>query len=329
MDANQKQFITTVANCFLRDTELDAIVMKSKTLVNSSIAFNVEETEIRGGEFNKLLHVYNYGRTGEITLEDARYEPALIAINCGTNIVNQASNVYVFEEEVRLDANGNGDVKKTPLTGTKAYVQTSDGLITTKSFSGNSFSMGETYKNKTVWVTYRYNDTVDMITIHGDSFPKTYELVMEVKVFDGNGLKEKIQWIFPRFKPSGNFEMPLSAANPTTTSMTGKVLDDNGIYGYKKAIPVNSNIVYNAITADVSDITLTTGESYALTVYALRGNGIYAPVIVDASKLTFTSSEPTVATVDTAGKIEYVGAGNAVITITYGTLTDKVDVVCS
>ena len=48
MSVNQDQFITTVANCFLRDTTLDAIVMKSKTLVNSNIAFNVQETEIRG-----------------------------------------------------------------------------------------------------------------------------------------------------------------------------------------------------------------------------------------------------------------------------------------
>ena len=64
MGVNQDQFITTVAKCFLRDPVSDAIVMKSKTLVNSNIAFNVEETEIRGGEFHKLLFTYNYGRTG-------------------------------------------------------------------------------------------------------------------------------------------------------------------------------------------------------------------------------------------------------------------------
>ena len=57
MGVNQDQFITTVAKCFLRDPVSDAIVMKSKTLVNSNIAFNVEETEIRVESFtNFYLH---------------------------------------------------------------------------------------------------------------------------------------------------------------------------------------------------------------------------------------------------------------------------------
>ena len=246
MGVNQDQFITTVAKCFLRDPVSDAIVMKSKTLVNSNIAFNVEETEIRGGEFHKLLFTYNYGRTGEITLEDARYEPAIFAIQMGQTIQNKLSNVYVFEEDVTLDGSGSGSVNlQTPIAGTKAYVQLPDKSIVTNSFTGSDFSLGASYANQKVKVTYQYNETVDMITVDGDSFPKSYELVMEVKVFDKEGEKERIQWIFPAFKPSGNFEMPLASDSPSTSGMTGKILDDDGIYGYKKIIPVSSVVNYS------------------------------------------------------------------------------------
>ena len=330
MSANQDQFITTVANCFLRDKELDVIVMKSKTLVNSNIAFNVQETEIRGGEFHKLLYVYNFGRTGEITLTDARYEPSLIAINCGQTIQNQLSDVYVFEEAVTLDGSGVGSVvAQTPLAGAKAYVQTADKSIVTKSFSGSSFTMGAPYANQKVYVTYQYNETVDMVTIDGTNFPKSYELVMEVKVWDKEGLKEKVQWIFPAFKPSGNFEMPLASDTPATSTMTGKVIDDNDIYGYKKVIPVSSSVTYTAIAADAGEVNLDSGEDYTITVYGLRG-GLYAPVTIDNADCTFTSSDTAVASVSAAGLIEYVGDGTAYITIEHDAsgLTDVVEVTC-
>lgn len=318
MGANQDQYITTVAKAFLRDTVTDTIVMKSKTLVNSNVAFNVEETEIRGGEFNKLLYVYNYGRTGEITLEDARYEPAIIAINVGQTIQNQTSNVYVYEEEVTLDAGGNGSVaEQTPLSGAKAYVQTSDGAITTKDFTGSDFAMGGTFANQTVKVTYQYNETVDMITIDGTSFPKSYELVLEVKVFDADGLKEKVQWIFPKFKPSGNFEMPLSSDSPTTTSMNGKILaTSDDIYGYKKVIPVSSAVTYTALAATPADVTLAATETSQITVYGIRG-GIYAPVTLKATDCTYASSAAGNATVDANGLITAVATGSATITITH------------
>ena len=330
MGANQNQYITTVANCFLRDVDSDIIVMKSKTLINSNVAFNVEETEIRGGEFHRLLYTYNYGRTGEVTLEDARYEPALIALNCGQSIKTEASNVYVFEEEVTLDGGGSGTIsEKTPVAGTNAYVQTSNGTMVTKSFSGSTFSMGSTFAGQKVYVTYQYSDTLEVITIDGDSFPKTYELVMEVKVWDKDGLKEKVQWIFPAFKPSGNFEMPLASDSPTTTSMTGKVLDNDGIYGYKKVIPVSGSVTYTAIAADTGEVELGNGDSYILTVYALRG-GVYAPTTLNNTDCNFTSGSDSIATVDENGKIEYAGNGTTYITITHGEtdLTDTVKVIC-
>lgn len=50
---------------------------------------------------------------------------------------------------------------------------------------------------------------------------------------------------------------------------------------------------------------------------------------IDASYVTFTSSDPTVVTVDATGKIKIVGKGNAVITAQYGDQKIQCDVHCT
>jgi uncharacterized protein YjdB len=57
---------------------------------------------------------------------------------------------------------------------------------------------------------------------------------------------------------------------------------------------------------------------------------LYAPVTLDNADCTFESSDPGVASVDSAGKIAYVTDGSAYITIehTDSGLVDTVEVVC-
>ena len=136
--------------------------------------------------------------------------------------------------------------------------------------------------------------------------------------------------IFPTLShASGNLKCRLASNSPSTSGMTGKILDDDGIYGYKKIIPVSSVVNYSGIAADAGQIELDSGEEYTLTVYGLRG-GLYAPVALDSADCTFESSAPEVASVDTAGKIAYVTDGSAYITIehTDSGLVDTVAVVC-
>lgn len=330
--AISNDFVVTVADCFLRDTENDIIVQKSKTLLNSNVEFNVDETEIRGGKLHKLLYTYNHSKTGEATLEDATWKIEALAINSGTEFQEQLTDVYVFEELVQLDSNGKGQVvKQAPVNGSSAYVQVSNKSVVTKTFSGSEFDMGAAYANKQVYVTYKYNDTIDVLTIEGDKFPKAYELVMDFEVYNGRtgAIKEKILITFPAFKPSGNFEIAFSSDTPSTTTLTGKFLDDDGVYGYVKVIPIAGETQsYFGIAADVGDLELDAGEDYVLTTYALRG-GVFAPVKLDASELTFESSDTSVATVSNTGLIEYVGSGTSIITVEYEDFKDVVQVTCN
>ena len=70
---------------------------------------------------------------------------------------------------------------------------------------------------------------------------------------------------------------------------------------------------------ETNDVTFTKyGEEYQL----YKGE-------IDAAYVTFTSSDPTVVTVDATGKIKIVGKGNAVITAQYGDQKIQCDVHCS
>lgn len=325
------EFVPTVADCFLRDTDTDTIVQKSKTLINSNVNFSVDETEIRGGKFHKLLYNFNHSRTGEISLEDAEWKNESLAINCGTTFQSQLTDVYIFEESVKLDASGNGAVtQKTPIDGSSAYVQVDNRTVITKNFSGSNFSMGAGYANQEVYVTYKYNDTIDVLTIDGSSFSKTYELVMAFESYNKNGLKEKILLTFPAFKPSGNFEINLGSDSPSTSTMNGKVMDSNDVYGTVKIIPVSgASVSYASIVADTGLVELESGEDYMITVYGMR-SGMYSPVKLNNSDLTFESSSNSIATVDSTGLIEYVGEGTSYITITHDSgFIDTVQVDCA
>ena len=75
---------------------------------------------------------------------------------------------------------------------------------------------------------------------------------------------------------------------------------------------VFDNVVSLAV-AD-SDIDLTTGETQTIKVYAIYSDGT-VPSIVDNSLLTFTSSDDTIALVDTDGVVTAQATGSANIEI--------------
>ena len=111
--------------------------------------------------------------------------------------------------------------------------------------------------------------------------------------------------------------------------MTGKFLDDDGVYGYVKVIPIAGETQsYSGIAADVRDLELYVDENYVLTTYALRG-GVFAPVKLNTSELTFVSSNEDVATVSDTGLIEHVRSGTSIITVKYENFKDVVQVTCN
>lgn len=328
MAQNTNQFVVTVADVILRDTTADEVVLKGKTLLNSSIAQEVQNTEIRGGKANKLLYDYNFGKTMNITIEDAVWREQYIALNNGAQILNQAEDYYIFEESVTLSA-GSGTLAQTPVGN--IYVEKPDKSIATITPTGKDFTVAG-LTNETVKVTYRYNTTVDSITIDGSSFPNAYELTMFTELYNPEGKLADVQIQIYRFKPNGAFELNFGSDSVATSSLEGKALaTDNDVYAKVLINPVTASTSYIAIAATPSDVTLGSGENQQITTYGIRG-GLYGNVTIAASDCTYVEdSGGLVITVSAGGLITYVGAGSAIVTVTHTAsgLKDYINVTCT
>lgn len=326
------EFVPTVGNVILRDREADQIVLKAKTLIDSAIAQSVSNSEISGGEFSKLLYDYNYGKRLTSTLTDARWDDSYLALNSGSMIENGAKDVYVYEEKVTLDGSGKGELLSDPVGN--IYVQKREGkFVETVVPNGKDFTIPQ-LANEIVYVTYRRSETLDYLVIDADKFPKTYEMTIHVKKFDKTGHSGTIEWIFEQYQPSGNFEVALASETPSTSSMEGKILsNEEGKYGEVRFIPsANTKVEFTQIAASPSEVQLdssVTGDSEKLTVIGIRG-GTFSNVLLDNEKLTFSSDDDTVATVNTSGIIELAGGATAgdstIIRITDGSYNEVVHV---
>ncbi|MCK9918147.1 Ig-like domain-containing protein, partial [Microbacteriaceae bacterium K1510] len=97
-------------------------------------------------------------------------------------------------------------------------------------------------------------------------------------------------------------------------------LNDNSQIGdgtkQNRTTPVESMLVITVqqLSSAPSSVLLPTAQSKSLQITATYANGSTQDV---TSQSTYQSSDPTVATVDAAGVISGVAAGNATITVTY------------
>ena len=120
-------------------------------------------------------------------------------------------------------------------------------------------------------------------------------------------------------------ELSLSSSGAATTALSGSALatytgnegcSDDGYYAILKQIIYNKDEFADvkAIVIADSDIDLEAAETQTLEVYALY-SGVKAPRLIEASKLTFTSSADAVATVDESGVVTAVAEGSANIEV--------------
>jgi hypothetical protein len=321
--ANENQFVVTVADIILIDDELDAVVLKGKTLLSSALTQSVQNLEIKGGKGNQLLYDYSNEKKIEVKIEDAVWRESYIALNNGVSVQSGVKDFFIIDEAVTLTA-GVGDVAQTPVGN--VYVEKSDGTYITVTPATKTIDVNDATATSCK-ATYRYSTTVDSITITGEDFPKAYRLIMSTDLVRGKGKVADVEIIIPQYKISGNFEITFGANTAATSRIDGKALaDEDGVYAevYVKAVS-GASTSYAMIAAYPGSVSIAEGATQQLTIYGIRG-GIYANTTLDATDCTFASDNEAVATVSTAGLITGIGAGDTFITVEYGDLTDVVTV---
>ena len=327
-----------VGNLELYDAQGDMIAF-SKTLVTSGIDFSLSSEEVRGGLANQLLAKYFHDSAMTFTLEDAIFDLNYIALNVGSAI-STGADVMTVEEVTTTVAN------EITVTGTpQPFLST--GLLlgwyklpaeenwTKIEFTDQTATVTGLDAGTTVCVKYvANNEACDFFTVSSAYIPSQCTAILYLPLFKSGATAQsystsskigEVQVEIPNFLLDGAMSLSLSSSGVATTSLSGSALatftgnegcDGDGYYAKLKQIIYNKGEFDDVQTIVVEDsmIDVEVDGTQTLKVYAIYG-GNTVPKLISNSKLTFTSTDDTVAEVSTAGVVTGKAAGNATIQI--------------
>lgn len=306
------------------------------TNLNTSIEVSMQEQNVNAGKGNQLIYSYKYGRELAVNLEAANWDIRFIAMQTGSLIKEGLDEVYKFAECVQI-TNGIGVLKSVPVGD--VAVEFSNGLIIPVTPEASTIDLTKHgVTNETVKVTYMYNKITKSIVIDSETSPFVYELVLSADKHNNRlGKVGTVQIIIPSYQPSGNFTMNFTPDGVASTSIEGKALsvegdscsDGSAVYAYVKEFDETAKaMAVSEIAATPANISLdsaNTDKTETISVIGLKG-ALYAPIQLDNADCTFVSDTPAVATVDESGIVTPVAAGSAKITVSYGGVSDEIDV---
>lgn len=296
---DNKKFAVSVADALLFDDSCggEQLILSAKTLINSSITQAIQATTIYGGKGSQSQFEFNYQKEITVALEDSVFSPVYMAVQNGTNIVNELAKFY-NTEEVLFDAQGVATLKGVPAGNVQVAME--DGTFMTVAATGSTVTI-PTMADKTVPLTYAEEGMLDTITIDASSFPKSLKLVLKVDIFDDNGLAEQMQIVIPKFKPDGALELSLTHDGVATSALAGKALSSGGQYAkiaFKKVSQTEKPCFVALVPtpADIEFSVLNNNTPVTVSVLGVRG-GIYGNITLNNASLKWESSDDTVVTV--------------------------------
>lgn len=311
-------------------------VLNSKTLLNNSISFSVNPTEVRGGEGNALIGTLFFDSTFNMSLEDSTFALEYLALKTGSAITTGVSDwaseqiTVATANEITVvgtpvDFGGFGKVGFYRVAGSDEEHQIE--------FEGKTAQVTGLAEGTKVCVRYNANNANGReIKIASNFIPSELYLLVHTPLFKaGSSNTSESQKVgevvieIPRFliDPSGDLSLtsngvatvPLSGSAQVSYDTTDSC-DDRGFYGRIKEIVTNADILASAkniVVAD-SDIDLEVNEEQTLVVYALF-DGLTLPTKLNNADLTFTSASGTVASVSSAGVVKGLAEGNSIIDV--------------
>jgi len=335
----ERFILAGVGDIQLFDQSTGEIIVTSKTLTDSGINFSVTAEDIRGGMANAILGKYFHDTAMELTLTDALFSLEYLALNVGGTIT-ASSNVLTMEQITTTVAD-TISVTNTPqqfgnigVIGWYSIAGKDDWKKIT--FEGKDATVTGLAVGTTVCVKYIYTDaSAEQFTVSSAFIPNQVHAILTLPLFKSTQGSDasftssskvgEVQVDIPNFLLAGAQELSLSSSGAATTALSGSALatytgqegcSDAGYYAILKQIVYNKDewADVKAIVIADSDIDLVESETQTLEVYALY-SGVKAPRLIEASKLTFTSSDDTKAEVDATGKVTAIAAGSTTIEV--------------
>lgn len=336
-----KFVLASVGTVQFFDQSSGDLIVTSKTLVDSGINFSVTAEDIRGGMANALLSRYLHDSAMALTLTDALFDFSYMALNVGGTIQTGA-DVLTLEQVITTEAN-KITVKDTPQKFGNFGVIGWYSLPTEDNWTTITFdpdtktaNVADLPQGTTVCVKYTKTDaSAEQFTVSSAFIPAQVYGVLtlplfkagtDTKQFSNSSKVGEVQVEIPNFMFDGTMELALTSAGTTTTPLSGNALatftglegcdSNDGYYAKLKQVTYNKDEFADvkAIVVADANVELKATETQTLQVYAIY-SGIKAPKLIDNSKLTFTSSNDTYASVDAKGVVTANAEGSATIEI--------------
>ena len=317
-------------------------IFTSKTLQESGISISVTAEDIRGGLSNPLLGRYFHDSILEANITDALFNLQYLALNVGGQVVIGGSSLVT---ETVTAGSGTLTVQGTPVSFGSAgtvgwYTLAGQEDWSPLTFSGKIATVADVTEGGTYCVRYNANDAgIQEFVVPSAIIPSEVHLVMTYPLFAGGTSPEAISTSsqvgelivdIPRFQFAGNVELSLTSSGAATSNLSGSALasyttancNDMGTYGTVKQKIYGGNWYddLTTIAVDGGNFSIANGATKKLKVIGIFKNGTG---IIDNSKLTFTSSASSTASVSNAGVVTGAATGSANITIT---VTEKTSV---
>lgn len=323
-----KRFLTSVGNIFFYDTVTGEEILRGTTLIDTSIDFKLNSTDVRGGFGAPLLYAFYNQPDMTIQINEAQFSLEFLAASVGSAI-STGDNIF-SQEFITLDAAKGGTLTGTPIVlpgASTKYVwilhpdQTVEKVtVTTSAFTSVTGAVGEE-----VCVRYYNTDAAARVmTINSNIIPKIGMLVIETQLNDSDASTNKIGKIvvtINRATLTGNFNIAQKMDSVASTPLMARALRSENLESaacdnvpvLAKVTEVLDNATWYSSVIGLSieggDFGITTGTSpKTLRVWAVPSSGAaFLPPVAD---LTFSSSDTGKATVGAnTGVVTFVAAG--------------------
>ena len=333
-----KKFLVSTADVYGYDSN-DNLLFVGKTLLDSSIETTLSNTDVRAGKGNQLQYIYYHTAEMNITINEAQFSLAFLALNTGSSIETGAN---VWTEESVTVTKGVGSVTKgTPLAlqtqTVYGWVTKEDETVERVTFNGVQFTLADTNYDGTVCVRYYANDSAaKKVTVYADMLPSVIRLVMVGTLASSDSTTNQIGTVqieVPRASMTGAFTLsmtpdsvaqtPLSVRALSSTVNTGGCDGNRPIYATITE-KINGAKWYDnviALAIEGGDFTMTNGTSKQLQVYAIKNDGS-AAFLAPVNGITFASDKVATATVE-GGLVVAKAAGTTTIK---ATITDMPEI---
>lgn len=239
---NKRYGLKEVANVIFFDTVTNKPVIFFDTLKVSTIENTSESAEARGGQGNNRLMSWDFGRSANLTMQDALLSDLSLSLLAGTTV--KTTDIKAVGREVATFVADGAGLKLTlaeiPVNALTTTVYGSVSGVMTDELTGFTITdkdvefavaPADVVAGDQAMVFYEYLVTAvdaSQVTFTGSAFPSTYKVVGDTVVRDENGVNRKMQFIIPKAKLQSSFSLTMDAENVSTFDFNLEVLVESG-----------------------------------------------------------------------------------------------------